>query len=47
MSVAKTLYAQTRPSAKELNWWYTGSASVHSWQEKLLKQSAASREKRS
>ncbi len=40
----KTLYAQTRPSEKELNWWYTGSDSVNFWQQKLLKLSAASRE---
>lgn len=45
-SDCKTLYAQTRPSAKELNWWYTGSASVHSWQEKLLKLSATSRDEK-
>jgi hypothetical protein len=39
----KTLYAQTRPSSKELSWWYKESQSVRSWQENLLKQSALSR----
>ena len=40
----KTLYAETRPSEKELSWWYTHSESVTYWQQKLLKLSAASRE---
>ncbi len=40
----KTLYAQTRPSADELTWWYTASASTDFWKKILLPLSAASRE---
>lgn len=39
----KTIFAETRPSANELSWWYTQSDSTRFWQEKLLKLSAASR----
>ncbi len=40
----KTLYAQSRPSAAELNWWYTASASTDFWKKTLLPLSAASRD---
>jgi 2-polyprenyl-3-methyl-5-hydroxy-6-metoxy-1,4-benzoquinol methylase len=43
-AVCKTLYAQNRPSVEELNWWYTSSRSVESWQNTLLRSSAESRE---
>ena len=39
-----SLYAQTRPSSDELNWWYTGSASTDFWKNKLLPLSAVSRD---
>ncbi|MEO8172114.1 MAG: hypothetical protein ABI581_03490 [Sediminibacterium sp.] len=39
----KTLYAQSRPSADELAWWYTQSASTKFWKENLLRSSASSR----
>ena len=42
----KTLYAQTRPDVNELSWWYTESASIHYWQQKLLTLSATSREEK-
>ena len=40
----KTLYAQTRPSAEELKWWYTASGSTGFWKKKLLPLSAVSRD---
>ncbi|MES2330102.1 MAG: hypothetical protein V4539_10905 [Bacteroidota bacterium] len=40
----KTLYAQTRPSANEMGWWYTGSGSTAFWKKQLLQSSAESRD---
>jgi hypothetical protein len=42
----KTLYAQERPSEKELNWWYKEAASTGYWKETLLQLSAASRDEK-
>ena len=39
-----SVYAQTRPSSHELNWWYTRSASTDFWKKKLLPLSAVSRD---
>jgi hypothetical protein len=45
-SHCKTLYAETRPSTKELDWWYTGSESTGFWKKTLLPLSATSREEK-
>jgi ribosomal protein S27E len=42
----KTLYAEERPSEKELNWWYKESASTRFWKQELLQLSAASRDEK-
>lgn len=42
----KTLFAQERPSEKELNWWYKESASTAFWKKTLLRLSAASRDEK-
>lgn len=42
----KTLYAQTRPAPKELDWWYTASDSTAFWKKTLLPLSAASRDEK-
>lgn len=39
-----SLYAKTRPSSNELNWWYTRAASTDFWKKKLLPLSAVSRD---
>jgi hypothetical protein len=42
----KTLYAESRPVAKELDWWYTASDSTGFWKKTLLPLSAVSREEK-
>jgi hypothetical protein len=42
----KTLYADTRPVAQELDWWYTASDSTGFWKKTLLPLSATSREEK-
>ena len=43
-SNCKTLFAESRPSSAELNWWYTASASTAFWKKTLLPLSAVSRD---